>query len=96
MRMKSLKSCISEAPIQGAVVALRNVHVVHTQAKASDALSNRDAKASKETDDSNRFIDRKLHCNYETSFLAGVNETLAWRRVIPFLPDMSGDFVQYK
>jgi hypothetical protein len=92
--MKSLKSCVSEAPIQGAVVALRYVHVVHT--KVSDELTQRDAKASKETGDSNRFIDRKMHCNHDNSFLAGVNETLAWCRVIPFLPDMSGEFVQYK
>jgi hypothetical protein len=94
MHMKSLKSCISETPIQGAVVALRYVHVVQT--KAPDVPSNRDAKASKETGDSNRFIDRRTHCNHDNSFLAGVNETLAWRRVIPFLPDMSGEFVQYK
>ena len=96
MHMKSFKSCISETTIQGAVVALRYVHVAHTQANASDVLSNRDAKASKDTGDSNRFLDRKMHCNHDNSFLAGVNETLAWRRVIPFLPDMSGEFVQYK
>ena len=96
MHMKSLKSCISETPIQGTVVALRYVHVAHTKTKASDVPSNRDAKASMEASDSDRFIDQKMHCNYDNSYLAGVNETLAWGRVIPFLPDMSGEFVQYK
>ena len=30
-----------------------------------------------------------------SQLLAGVNETLAWMKVLPFLPDMSGDLISY-
>lgn len=68
MHLRLLESCISEGPIQGAVVELSS------------------PKQGEGPNISESHEDPPL--------LAGVNEALAWCKVLPFLPDMSGELVR--
>jgi hypothetical protein len=68
MHFRLLESCITQVPIQGAIVEL-------SYAKQEHGYT---ASESHQT----------------PPLLAGANEALAWCKVLPFLPDMSGELVR--
>jgi hypothetical protein len=73
MRFRLLESCISEAPIQGAIVELSPPKQAGAEGYTYTASES----------------------HQDPPLLAGVNEALAWCKVLPFLPDMSGELVRY-
>ena len=96
LHLKLLVSCISETVIQGAIVDLSsgsNADSDGSQVKCGVGEERcREGQGQADRDDKDAL---GAYPFGDQPFLAGVNEALAWLKVLPYLPNMSGEFIHF-
>mmetsp|Transcript_6613 Transcript_6613/g.6733 ORF Transcript_6613/g.6733 Transcript_6613/m.6733 type:complete len:942 (-) Transcript_6613:99-2924(-) len=94
LHMRDLESCITHRKISETIVDLNNSNSNNNDNDSSDkkneintyaVLSNSDKKTSE--------INGPLLTGENKPLLAGINEALGWNNVLPYTPNMSGEFI---
>jgi hypothetical protein len=92
--MRDLESCITHRKISETIVDLNNSNSNNNDNDSSDkkneintyaVLTNSDKKTSE--------INGPLLTGENKPLLAGINEALGWNNVLPYTPNMSGEFI---
>ena len=94
LHLKLLVSCISETVIQGAIVDLSSGSNADSDGSQVKCSVGEEKSRDVQTDSTEKDA-LGAYPYGEQPFLAGVNEALAWLKVLPFLPNMSGEFIHF-